>query len=361
MITEAKKELNDFILAMKTEDGYNISSLIRNRIVSKFGQILSQQQEQGEKATEDVWESIQKTGDYKLLRDSEKGVLPDEIVGGAAHMVGDWNRSGLVSHDDGSTILSKLIDFLHKHSPPPRTVEIDSDCEIKAEESYREVKDTMPFGDEEYHYIQGFIHGANNSNFSCKFFQLDPTTSSATKCICGREKFEHCKATGRGSLIHPLQRTHEKPERMKAEITNENKQKFFALYLFQWVYKSLQYDGCDELIPLRGIDSVHPKDYLRLTPLSMISDEDAKGFMAVMKTSPKEAGFDCSWQKLQKDLSECDPADQMGTIYLMDFYGWILEGIDFLRSRGYALPWMGLSVEEMVEAGWIKLVEPNKE
>jgi hypothetical protein len=30
---------------------------------------------------------------------------------------------------------------------------------------------------------------------------------------------------------------------------------------------------------------------------------------------------------------------------------------DYLRSKGYALPWMDLSVEDLVEYGWIKLKE----
>lgn len=31
--------------------------------------------------------------------------------------------------------------------------------------------------------------------------------------------------------------------------------------------------------------------------------------------------------------------------------------IDYLRSKGYALPYMGISVEKQIEYGWIKLVE----
>lgn len=31
--------------------------------------------------------------------------------------------------------------------------------------------------------------------------------------------------------------------------------------------------------------------------------------------------------------------------------------VDFLRSRGYALPWMGLTVDELIAAGWVKLKE----
>lgn len=32
-----------------------------------------------------------------------------------------------------------------------------------------------------------------------------------------------------------------------------------------------------------------------------------------------------------------------------------IQAIDYLRSKGYALPYMGLSVEQLVEYGWIKL------
>ena len=31
--------------------------------------------------------------------------------------------------------------------------------------------------------------------------------------------------------------------------------------------------------------------------------------------------------------------------------------VDYLRSKGYALPWMDLSVEDLVKYGWIKLKE----
>lgn len=34
--------------------------------------------------------------------------------------------------------------------------------------------------------------------------------------------------------------------------------------------------------------------------------------------------------------------------------------IDYLQSRGYALPFMGLSVEELVNMGWVKLKGGNK-
>lgn len=34
--------------------------------------------------------------------------------------------------------------------------------------------------------------------------------------------------------------------------------------------------------------------------------------------------------------------------------------VDYLRSKGYALPWMGLSVEQQIEYGWVTLTNPKQ-
>lgn len=39
---------------------------------------------------------------------------------------------------------------------------------------------------------------------------------------------------------------------------------------------------------------------------------------------------------------------------------WIVEQNDYLRSKGYALPWMGISVEEQISKGWVKLSTRNR-
>ena len=31
--------------------------------------------------------------------------------------------------------------------------------------------------------------------------------------------------------------------------------------------------------------------------------------------------------------------------------------VDYLRSKGYALPWLGLSVPDLIQAGWVKFDE----
>jgi hypothetical protein len=129
---------------------------------------------------------------------------------------------------------------------------------------------------------------------------------------------------------------------MKAEITNENKAKFFALYWMQDVLMCKHYNKPITLIG-NHIDYLYCGDYseyyLQLKPLSSISDED------------KEAvGLESYNQFDEKGWYERSTFDEL-------FYYWSFEDADYLRLKGYALPWMGLSVEELVEAGWIKLIE----
>ena len=122
---------------------------------------------------------------------------------------------------------------------------------------------------------------------------------------------------------------------MKAEINNENKAKFFAQYWGQKVVSHLEYpDLSTNTIDGALIKKYSEEDYfLILKPLSSISDEDAR--------------FICSLHKV------------ISTDYKWLFLGINLSGydVDYLRLKGYAVPAFGLSVEEMVEAGWIKLIE----
>jgi hypothetical protein len=114
---------------------------------------------------------------------------------------------------------------------------------------------------------------------------------------------------------------------MKAEVNNENRAKFFALYWGQKVLKDVH--GLNATIS-NMIDFEWNGWWLELKPLSSISNQDAK-----------ECGSNDS-----KDFLE--ELDSCGLTYQS-------HNIDYFRSKGYALPWMGLSVEEIIEAGWIKL------
>jgi hypothetical protein len=115
---------------------------------------------------------------------------------------------------------------------------------------------------------------------------------------------------------------------MKAEINNENKAKFFALYWGQEIQSHRK-----ELFHVTGI--LISQSWLTLKPLSSISDEDAE-FIDLQSEDYNEDGW----------------FDGEGI-----FYYWASFDVDYLRSKGYALPWMGLSVEEMVQADWIKLTK----
>jgi hypothetical protein len=96
--------------------------------------------------------------------------------------------------------------------------------------------------------------------------------------------------------------------------------KFFSLY-----------NGQDVLyIGGRGIKKLgyggwnlnHPDFFIILTPLTMVSEEH---YVQV------------------KLMEEAKTVNEL------------IFAVDFLRSKGYALPWMGVSVEEQVKRRWIEL------
>lgn len=111
---------------------------------------------------------------------------------------------------------------------------------------------------------------------------------------------------------------------MKAEINNENKEKFFALYWGQLIGLGLN----DQLDMNRSKFKAQSAFTERIELKSVINmpDEEEEFIIESMKNFQRNADFE------------------------------IALGIDYLRSKGYALPWMGLTVEEIAHAGWIKLV-----
>lgn len=143
------------------------------------------------------------------------------------------------------------------------------------------------------------------------------------------------------------------------EITNELKAKFFAQYIGQtvvghetdncnfrlteisltdcevglfgdWSGGTHPQASCNDLI---GIDAV----WLNLRSLVSITDEDAieVGFLS-------SGGFNRNLKVYGED----------------EFYRCFIRQpeIDYLRSKGYTLPFMGISVEQQVKSGWVKLI-----
>jgi len=154
------------------------------------------------------------------------------------------------------------------------------------------------------------------------------------------------------------------------ENTIENKAKFFALYLnIRGAVFREGFGNRDNINP-NGLDE---NDVLELTPLSQITDEDAIELSKIIAPDLfMSAGndnkhfidrrFEPDWitvrhrrkiQSVDIDFDGytciCNEEEE----YLRNPYAH--SGIDFLRSKGYALPWNGITVEKMIEYNWIKL------
>ncbi|MGN0003343.1 MAG: hypothetical protein ACI35V_07905 [Sphingobacterium composti] len=135
------------------------------------------------------------------------------------------------------------------------------------------------------------------------------------------------------------------------ENTLENKAKFFALYFGIHCLRHEELPNIPAL-PITNIDLCRPgleAEYLELKPLPSISDEDAIEVAKVMKVD------------IYDQLKEQIITYIHGCIAHFNCKGDMSFRIsDFLRSKGYALPWMGLSVEELVNIGWVKLKGETK-
>ena len=96
--------------------------------------------------------------------------------------------------------------------------------------------------------------------------------------------------------------------------------KLFSLYLGQKVL----YIGGLGFVELGygGWNIHHPDVFLELIPLTMASEEH---YIQV------------------KAMEDAKTVNEL------------IFAVDFLRYKGYALPWMGISVEEQVSRGWIRL------
>lgn len=144
---------------------------------------------------------------------------------------------------------------------------------------------------------------------------------------------------------------------MKLENTVENKAKFFAQYWGQNVRN-------EKLLKVNGFCKVLlSKEFLILRPISKISDEDAIELMRI-KIDSKGGGDEIKSIEIESKTSD-------GFTFIVKYRNWgddrqgfVFNGhtnplsfYDYLRSKSYALPWMGLSVEDLIGYRWIKIEE----
>lgn len=127
------------------------------------------------------------------------------------------------------------------------------------------------------------------------------------------------------------------------EITQELKRRYFALYWNQKVVKDSICIGEDPEYVAEAFgysEDVFKVLYLELKDLRNITDEDAIEIAKIIDGKKHR-----SVESIKKDI-----ADQM--FWVRDCYV-----VDFFRSKGYALPYMGIPVSKWIEEGVVKLKE----
>lgn len=152
------------------------------------------------------------------------------------------------------------------------------------------------------------------------------------------------------------------------ENTLENKAKVFALYFGQdvRVWEEMSKSLCVVGYPALRLESVK-ESHLQLKPISSISDEDA--IECCRYKSELSFFTKKKWYVIRHDdfleVKSKGSAHSFAIDFVsgdVDFYNDQELGVtdsdttkDFLRSKGYALPAFGLSVEELVKRGWYVL------
>ena len=128
---------------------------------------------------------------------------------------------------------------------------------------------------------------------------------------------------------------------MKIENTLENKSKFFAQY---WGQHLIIMGSFLRIIDHVTLCNIENDDILQLKPLHKISDE-------YIFELTSHLDFDNSEINEFKDLIIRNNNEWYNYFDKQE----IIFVYDYLRSKGYALPYMDLSVEDLIEYGWIKL------
>lgn len=131
---------------------------------------------------------------------------------------------------------------------------------------------------------------------------------------------------------------------MKADTNLDNRDRFEALYWGQSV--GVIYSDSREPVQRGVIVYGQHFSYLELKPLSSISDEDAIEVAKIHFQGPEFLNGMGGRQIAHK-----------GRFLIRRWIKssfWKSDVVDFLRSRGYLLPWMGLSCEEIIAEGWAK-------
>lgn len=154
----------------------------------------------------------------------------------------------------------------------------------------------------------------------------------------------------------------------------ENKARFFALYWNQLILMQKNGLGVKRCIQAYWEKTIGSR-YLELKSLSDISEEDAVEVARILRYNTNEK----IEVKVDHDSLIAIYEDGQAVELYFDFSGYctydnykhigyssadggfsescylFFVAMDYLRSKGYALPFMGVSVETMISWNWIKL------
>jgi hypothetical protein len=134
--------------------------------------------------------------------------------------------------------------------------------------------------------------------------------------------------------------------KIQLENTLENKERFFAIYWGQTIVSDGLEEGEKCTVQFALSEGIHREGWLELKPLSAITDEDAvEVAKIILKGIEVSSNFNYA---LHGRLFISDLTNQ-------SYKDSVMHVVDHLRSKGYALPYMGLSVEEQISYGWVKL------
>ncbi len=122
------------------------------------------------------------------------------------------------------------------------------------------------------------------------------------------------------------------------------KSRFFAQY---WGTKTLYVGGVGKVeVGNGGWNLKHPDLFLQLKSISNLSDEDAIELNDLMKW----------YEEIEVDrIIVLDVLDDLTTNNKSYPFNETLLVYDFLRLKGYAVPFMQYSVDDLVSLGWVQL------
>lgn len=138
---------------------------------------------------------------------------------------------------------------------------------------------------------------------------------------------------------------------MKTEINNDNKARFFFAYYGSTYHYSNEWGGFSNQVNDGNLHlgrDINNSAYLKLKPLLSLTDTEV---------SELASAYDITIGNHLLDSFDSIDDFRKNIAFADEHYCHAVGFFDFLRGRGYAIPWNGLTVEDLMAAKWIKLIE----